>query len=211
MSFILKALKKLEEERAIQAREPAELNRALLSADLHSVSRPRRLGTYLAVSLVFIAGIGATYFLARRPALPIVQKMPADAPATPRPMPASPPSTVKPAAKPAPIGPTISSTNDAHIERPLPRPKTRKMAATSPRQSVPAASQPRQQELGPATASLTVNGIAFQDDPADSMAVVNGSLVKTGMSIAGVQVERIFQDRVRFRGSGGSFEVQLTK
>jgi hypothetical protein len=58
---------------------------------------------------------------------------------------------------------------------------------------------------------LTVSGIALQDDPAESMAVINGALVKTGMTVAGAVVDRIFLDRVRFKGNGGTFEVYLGK
>ncbi len=59
--------------------------------------------------------------------------------------------------------------------------------------------------------ALTVSGIAYQDNPAESMAVVNGALVKSGMTVAGVQIERIFVDRVRFRGNGGVFDVPLAR
>jgi hypothetical protein len=62
-----------------------------------------------------------------------------------------------------------------------------------------------------ATNSLTVNDIALQDDPAESIAVVNGVIVKTGMTIGGAEVDRIFLNRVRFRGSSGTFEVYLAR
>ena len=62
-----------------------------------------------------------------------------------------------------------------------------------------------------ATPGLTVSGIALQDDPAESMAVINGALVKTGATVGGAQVDRIYLDRVRFKGSGGTFEVYLSK
>ncbi len=61
------------------------------------------------------------------------------------------------------------------------------------------------------TAQLTVNGIAFQDDPAASAAVVNGVYVKRGMTVGGARVERIFQDKVRFTSNGRTFEVPLAK
>jgi hypothetical protein len=56
-----------------------------------------------------------------------------------------------------------------------------------------------------------LNGIALQDDPAESVAVVNGRILKKGMTIEGAEVDRIFLDRVRFRGNGGVFEVHLAK
>jgi type II secretory pathway component PulC len=62
-----------------------------------------------------------------------------------------------------------------------------------------------------APSSLVVNGIALQDDPMESVAVVNGRILKKGMTIEGAEVDRIFLDRVRFRGDGGVFEVHLSK
>jgi len=43
------------------------------------------------------------------------------------------------------------------------------------------------------------------------MAVVNGQIVKRGMTVGGAQVERIYLNRVRFRGNGGMFDVHLAK
>jgi hypothetical protein len=64
---------------------------------------------------------------------------------------------------------------------------------------------------GAATSSLTVNGIAIQDDPAESIAVVNGVIVKQGMTIGGARVDRIYLNRVRFKRDSGTFEVHLVK
>jgi hypothetical protein len=64
---------------------------------------------------------------------------------------------------------------------------------------------------GTATTSLTVNGIAIQDDPAESIAVVNGVIVKQGMTIGGAKVDKIYLNRVRFKGDSGIFEVHLAK
>jgi hypothetical protein len=64
---------------------------------------------------------------------------------------------------------------------------------------------------GSASTSLIVNGIALQDDPGQSMAVVNGQIVKRGMTVGGARVERIFLNRVRFRGNGGMFDVHLAR
>ena len=63
----------------------------------------------------------------------------------------------------------------------------------------------------PVPAGLKVNGIALQDDPGESVAVINGALVKKGMSVGGARVEEILQDRVRFSSGGGTFYVQLSK
>jgi hypothetical protein len=41
--------------------------------------------------------------------------------------------------------------------------------------------------------------------------VVNGALVKKGMTVGGMRVEEISPDRVRFSGAGGTVEVQLSR
>jgi len=100
------------------------------------------------------------------------------------------------------------------IERTPPRRTAREdtPAGPPPDRSGAAPSLPEQQAaLDAATPSLTVKGIALQDDPAESMAVVNGALVKIGMTIGGVRVVGIFQDKVRFKGNGATFEVEMTK
>lgn len=60
-------------------------------------------------------------------------------------------------------------------------------------------------------AVLKVDGIAFQEGAADSLAVVNGTTVSKGSVIEGVRVEEIQKDRVRFSRGGEKFEVILDK
>jgi hypothetical protein len=62
-----------------------------------------------------------------------------------------------------------------------------------------------------APANLVVNGIAYQDDPSSSSAVVNGIFVKQGMAVAGARIERIYPNKVRFSGNGGAFEVYISR
>jgi hypothetical protein len=115
--------------------------------------------------------------------------------------------------KPGPANADISPAVSVPTERTLSREKVREKITAAPPLNEPTARALSEQEAPSDVASpaLTVNGIALQDDPAESIAVVNGVIVKTGMTIGGVQVDRIFLNRVRFRGSGGTFDVHLAK
>jgi general secretion pathway protein B len=57
--------------------------------------------------------------------------------------------------------------------------------------------------------TLRVNGIAFQNSRADSMAIVNGIPVSSGSIIEGITVEEILNDRVKFQLNGEKFEIRL--
>jgi type II secretory pathway component PulC len=59
------------------------------------------------------------------------------------------------------------------------------------------------------TPKLRVNGIAFQNSSADSMAIVNGTPVSGGSIVEGATVEEIRRDRVLFQRNGEKFEIQL--
>jgi hypothetical protein len=143
MSFILKALKKLEEEKTALTREPVELNSALLTADAADAGfayRPRRTGRLLIVLLAFFSGIGATYFFARKPPHPVARSLPAAVAQAPAPSPAPQPSAVTPAEKTEPVRAAVSSSAPPRGDSPLQRPKVREVPAEvgSPRQSVSA-------------------------------------------------------------------------
>lgn len=57
--------------------------------------------------------------------------------------------------------------------------------------------------------TLRINGIAFQTNESDSMAIVNGTPVSRGSKIEGVTVAEIQKDRVLFERNGEKFEIQL--
>lgn len=57
--------------------------------------------------------------------------------------------------------------------------------------------------------NLRVNGIAFQNSGADSMAIVNGIPVSSGSIIEGTTVEEVRKDRVLFQRNGEKFEIML--
>jgi hypothetical protein len=57
--------------------------------------------------------------------------------------------------------------------------------------------------------ALRVNGIALQDDGSASVAMINGEPLSRGGIIAGVTVEEIYINRVKFNFKGTIFEVAL--
>ncbi len=61
MSFILKALQKLEEENAARAAGPAAIESAILAPPAPTKAAPRRMLTWLVIVLVFLAGGAVTY------------------------------------------------------------------------------------------------------------------------------------------------------
>jgi general secretion pathway protein B len=56
---------------------------------------------------------------------------------------------------------------------------------------------------------LHVSGIAWNKDDSERFAVVNGASVSEGMKVGGAVVERIFQDKVRFSFENRTFDVAV--
>jgi general secretion pathway protein B len=79
--------------------------------------------------------------------------------------------------------------------------------------SVPAQANPVP-AAAPAVAAVPVHpepkvsGVAYQNN-GSSFAVVNGRAVLQGGTVDGFKVLEIHQDRVRFSGSNGTFEVPV--
>jgi type IV secretory pathway VirB10-like protein len=210
MSFILKALKKTENEKAARKNETADINSVLLAPDNRSYSSPRRMAMWMTISLVFVAGGGTIYFTMRQTSPPPMQAREKDLRSVP---PVTSSQSSLQGEKPGPADTGISPAASVPTERTLSREKVREEITEAPplKNSTARALPEQEAPSDAATHSLTVNGIALQDDPAESIAVVNGVIVKTGMTIGGVQVDRIFLNRVRFRGSSGMFEVHLAR
>lgn len=57
--------------------------------------------------------------------------------------------------------------------------------------------------------AIRVNGIAFQDDGLGTIAMINGEPLSKGEIIAGVKVEEIYKNRVKFSYNGEVFEVPM--
>jgi len=212
MSFILKALKKLEDEKSARKTAPVEIDSAILAPDRSSFSSPRNGGKWMVIALVLLAGAASIFFFMHKtpPTVTEARKVATQAaPAAPT-APVTqtiPPPAERPAAEGARIGTPV-------VQPVSPRPKepeNRQERARVQNDFAPRTEPEHRTSFVAAAPGLTVNGIALQDDPSESMAVVNGALVKTGATVGGAQVDRIYLDRVRFKGNGGTFEVYLSK
>ncbi len=215
MSFILKALKKLEDEKAARTAPPVEINSAILASGGGVSPQPRRRMGWVAVPLVLLACAGLAFLFLHKSTPRIAEQHkyePPPAPAIPAApvapvAPPSPPSVAK--AEPVPeAAKSVTIPEEMHPRRVKARERRREREQVE--ESAPSPAEPVRQ-AGGAPSGFSVSGIAYQDNPADSMAVVNGVIVRTGMTVAGARVERIFVDRVRFRGDGGSFDVPLAR
>ena len=213
MSFILKALKKLENEKASREPGKVEINSAILAPDRRSLSSSRNYPKRLLIALLIVAVSGTSLYLMKREPSTVVQQPAKEA--RPDPSPRAVPVAATPVhgEKPAPAAPAPSPAVKAQEEPSRPG---RALRENPPEPSPPGergsdSLHGEEALTGSAPSPLTVNGIALQDDPGQSMAVVNGQIVKRGMTVGGARVERIFLNRVRFRGNGGLFEVHLAK
>lgn len=208
MSSILKALKRLDEERQRASRRTEDLQ--LTSAILQE--RPQKPAG-ITVMLVRCCGAGALFvagaamvYLLQRPTVP-----PASLP------------VVKPVAdRPAAIPPSQASERHETIPDATARlPQADRPANTTPprARTAPTATDQTSREQAPVATPapqrhslLRVVGIAYQaDDTTSSIAVVNGNAVRVGHSVEGARVEEILKDRVRFSRGDERFEVPLSR
>lgn len=235
MSSILKALKKLEQEKALRRDGGADISREIL----HGQTRRKKQYSWqwaaaittiiLLFAVVAILMTRGTATVKTEPgSAPLLEtRLPAPpAPATAGKLPAE-GSSAKPADSPrvetAPVRkPTGSPAPDpapAKTQMPpaLPtQPATRPPALpeTAPQFTAPPPkAEPVRKPNPPATTEpiFAVSGIAWNKDSADRLAIVNGQPLTTGAFLDGAVVEEIFPDRVRFSQGGKTFEVHLGK
>jgi general secretion pathway protein B len=226
MSSILKALRRLEEDKAARQDAPVDIGRDILRRP----RKARRSAPGLILALVVAGGLltaGAAAILFHADGRPSVGGpdivLPAEQAA------ASPQSTPQPpevaeVAPPAPNRPLLANEPEvievrmasppvASANRPPAPPRGPPAAAPEPPMppaplpsADPAPSAPVETAAAP---QLVVSGIAYQPDPQGRLAVVNDLPVMQGTVIEGVSVEEILADRVVFSREGSRFEVTL--
>lgn len=235
MSSILKALKKLEEEKTAR-RNGTDVARGILR------NRPdenRKSGWVLPVSVACSAVVAAllTYFLAGghkltgREDAPVPpgkvaseageKKAPVQVPA-----PAIPESAAHPVDTPAAATAVNSSRKKVAVRAvavPLPaippvRFQVKKEAKISSEKQLPGPG-PRMLQKNTAVPAKTpdvhsppalrVTGIAWNRDSSERLAVVNGMPVNEGTTIEGARVEEIMKDKVRFSFENKTFDVAV--
>ena len=221
MSSILKALKKLEQEKS--GRFPDSLN--IDSDILRTAETSRSFPPFIMVLLLLLVFGGgaavAVYFMKEKKAPQVTKAVsPVQTVKIITPQPSLP--LVKPDTLPAEIVVVPAGSGTSGV---LPRKQRKNTAGTGKevRSSVNKSIRPAVAERPvspvesngtalPAASNiptLRVNGIAFQNSTADSMAIVNGTAVSNGSIIEGITVEEVRKDRVLFQRNGEKFEIQL--
>lgn len=221
MSFILDALKKLEQEKAARRGGNVNISDEIVRGN-HRVSRTsKRRGpvnaTTVGVGLVLLILVVAVAFLWRdRGVVRETESPVADTQVLPR-EPVAPDRASVPAAPRVQEAPPVRAvTPPSPRTEPLPPPPQQRAvrAETPVRTPPPAAVSDRggdsYQGSGSAGGGLTVSGIAWQDERSARRAVVNGTLLSEGNTVGGAKIVEIQQTRVRFSSNGRTFEVSLS-
>lgn len=218
MSSILKALKKLEHEKTVRLPHALRIDTDIL----RSVDSSRGVSPFslaLLFLLVFGGGAAVAFYFLKDTKAPQETGTAQPAVAAKALQAKKPHQSIKPEALPAEI-----VVVPARREPPLHKEQKKPVAAgkTGDKRAAKAAvsgiSGVRKEAGGTATGAvpaaaaipvLRVNGIAFQNSAAASMAIVNGIPVSGGSVIEGTTVDEIQKDRVLFQRNGEKFEILL--
>ena len=208
MSSILKALRRLEEERARKSSVAPEIAASLLRGDTrHRVSPP----WIWPVVIIAVAALATALLWSWRPA-PLVSQI--DTPVAP--------ATISRAAT-AGRGGTVIIEEVMDQRRPVlpspaptvpaPMPLPAKVKS-SPSKLEPGRSTPTEATNPATTANAdrqnpVVSAIVWQEDSAARMAVVDGLPVMTGEFVGTAKVEEIQRDRIIFIEAGKLFTVSV--
>lgn len=230
MSSILKALKKVEEEKAARQGESADFARSLLRSE----HRRRRSGSgALLGMLALLLAVIATLWWSGWRSAPTVQiservevltypepTIVADPPVLPTakepqvpsvpPLPdaevlevvIAAPAIPRPVAPIAPIAPIAPA-----VVTDLPPAPVAATPVEIPPVQVPVIAQ--RQSVETAFPQLQLSGIAWQEEREARLAIIDDLPVMEGMMIDGLLVEEILRDRVRFSRDGKIFELRV--
>lgn len=215
MSSILKALKKLEHEKTVRVPHSLKIDTDILT----TVDSSRGFSPYsLALLFLLVFGGGAAvalYFIKGT-------KAPQET-VTSRPVTAAntlqakvPPPAIKTETPPAEIvvvparkEPSGEASRAQHNKAAAAVKPAGAIDKKTTRTAASGQSEVQKEAAPAAVPSLRVNGIAFQNSGADSMAIVNGIPVSSGSVIEGITVEEVRKDRVLFQRNGEKFEIML--
>ena len=239
MSSILKALKKLEQEKAVRRGAHPDITRGILRNVSKGKMRPRWLFPVSVAGAALVASLFTFAFMAHFQSAgrsaPIVAGLQETVNV---PIGRAPEEAASAAGSSGAL--RRSENQSEHVipkaGRLTKTPVSGKSASTRPRQALPPAESlaatppppaavpaPRLAQESPAKVGqlmknsvvhpsspvLTVTGIAWQKDSTDRMAIVNGTSVAEGVIVEGARVEKILQDRVRFSFGTKTFDVSL--
>jgi len=198
MSSILKALKKVEDEKASRSDAPVDIARDILRYS----GRPRKsngiLIAVVATGALVAAGVLGLLFSG-------------DGGDGVVPPPSAPPALTD--RGDGRTGPAVAENLPQGSDR-IEKPMVKSDVAVKPSGSFEGGSRPQGKmdeasDVTPNRPTLVVTGIAFQQDQSGRLAVVNDLPVMEGTVIEGARIEEILEDRVRFEFNGRSFEVEL--
>ncbi len=237
MSSILKALKKLEEEKAAR-RAGVDIARGIVKS-VPVRQRKQRWLLPLSISGAALSAAMFTYFLMGgrplvhkrtvepsdvSPRLSEVKQGRAEISIEPKVVRVK-PDAIKELSGTGASGPRLKSLGKVPMKKTSPEkspsPLSQEIAVDvkNPNQDrrpnnnvqVPAnsASVAAQQPAQLPLPRLHVSGIAWNKDNSARFAVVNGASVSEGMVVGGAVVERIFQDKVRFSFENRTFDVAV--
>ncbi|MFZ3208821.1 MAG: general secretion pathway protein GspB [Geobacteraceae bacterium] len=232
MSSILKALQKLEQEKANRPDREIDVARGIV-VGRRPAPRPvwivpaGMVGVALLAVLVTYTLMSGFVSLESSPeARPVTAPAAAGQPGSAA-GPSSPPTTsireenipaetlpkiVKRAAAGTPIRPVGRSFSIAPSVDVTPPPSLTTSPAASSEPVDPARNgSPQERTVGTRHPAIKVSGIAWQKDSTARLAVVNGVSVTEGSTVEGARVEGISPDRVRFSYKNEKFDVSLGK
>jgi len=196
LSSILKALKKLEAEKARSQGAQVDLTRDILRPAEPRRSSPLKL-PLLILALILFGGVVGIAFVSwfDRPDSSSISSEPVSSPADRVPTPSPPPSAVPvPPTQPGPV---------SRSDRP-------QAAGLEPARPVtpPDVVEPTSPHLV-AHPSLVVSGVVYQTDPASRIAIVNDLPAMAGTMVEGAMIEEIRQGSVVFSYQGERFEISI--
>lgn len=226
MSSILKALKKLEEDKVLHE-EPAGINlsREILKQNSGSRNKNRWLwlvGSSAAVVIITLSAALLHTSISKEAVKPV--ELPTSSrqqalPALPvEELPVKPQSTgsSKVVSPPAPLSSNEPNRQPAQQRFDQPAAPLQQRETVQPPTHPPTASTPPKTDpvvkaapLRPQEQTLTLSGIAWNKDSADRLAIINGQPTATGATINGALVEEILPDRVKLSHNGKFFELLI--
>ena len=220
MSSILKALKKLEQEKVTLAHDSLEIDTGILGNQKNTTPvghfKFYILKRIFPAALIFICGSGATYIYLNS-ADRALKKQVSSISEIEKSIAVEVPAVGVPQAV---VNIEKEPLYAVHLplKKKRARPESEKLKRTvGPAPDISATATSNQEHSQKQQAPLVVgnvpllqvNGIAFQTGGSDSAAIINGNNVTSGSSINGATVEEILEDRVRFKYKGENVEVLL--
>jgi general secretion pathway protein B len=226
MSSILKALQKLERDKETRKTKEPDISTAIKMSGLSRKEQankwliPSLLAAVAALSILVTYSIMGGFSAGKQTASQAGQQHIAQQEKQPAKLQTE-PQTAAPEPSPAPIEPrtvTPEPVVKALENRPNPtkaRALTAPLLSSQPAPASPQQPEPVAQTMEPPAEKtvpkprLKISGIAWQQDSASRIAVINGAAVSEGGNVDGAKVEQIFPDKVRFSQGGKAFEISL--